>query len=456
VQGGFAAGSEVFRAWFWNRARSFVFSTAPSPVLCRVALQQLQHLREADGQRRQLRELEARLERELVRGGVPLRPGRRGPVFPIVLGAEDLTLAAAAALRERGVVSHAIRPPTVPAGGSRLRVTLRADMTLHEVEHLAAGLIEVWHSIVCDSATMRTLSPGGSARAELAAEAAVSSALTGSGNSAVKEGRTDDGSGPSRPESTLTPRTTRDRSSFGRAPARRWIVLGTGTEVGKTFVAEALVRLLAARGIPVAGIKPVETGLAMGDSGGQAPPGDAARLQRASFHVKHPVPHPLFGFPDPLAPSLAARRASSHIDVERVLPWLDQCQTEGGDRDPVLVIETAGGVFSPLNDSQNNLHLALALEPAEWILVAPDRLGALHDVLSTLRAMENAQRSPDWLILSAVRNPDASSGTNAAELSRRHIQPRIISLGAEQTAPLEELLQGYHSENSPPPANART
>ena len=80
------------------------------------------------------------------------------------------------------------------------------------------------------------------------------------------------------------------------------------------------------------------------------------------------------------------------------------------------MVETAGGVFSPLNVSSTNFDLALALEPAVWVLVAADALGVLHDVSATLQAMSARGRLPDHIVLSAARAADASTGSNAAEL----------------------------------------
>jgi dethiobiotin synthetase len=82
------------------------------------------------------------------------------------------------------------------------------------------------------------------------------------------------------------------------------------------------------------------------------------------------------------------------------------------------VVETAGGALSPLSDTETNLDLARALEPAELVLVAPDALGVLHDVRATWTAMRALLREPDQLVLCRARPPDASTGTNAAELER--------------------------------------
>jgi dethiobiotin synthetase len=81
-----------------------------------------------------------------------------------------------------------------------------------------------------------------------------------------------------------------------------------------------------------------------------------------------------------------------------------------------VLVETAGGALTPLAPGITNFDLALALEPAVWILVAPDALGVLHDVSATLEALSARGRSPDVVVLSEAREPDASTGTNAAEL----------------------------------------
>jgi hypothetical protein len=65
----------------------------------------------------------------------------------------------------------------------------------------------------------------------------------------------------------------------------------------------------------------------------------------------------------------------------------------------------------------SNFELARALEPSIWLLVAADALGVLHEISATLKAMRASGREPDHLVLSGAREPDASSGGNAAELA---------------------------------------
>jgi 8-amino-7-oxononanoate synthase len=139
-QGGLLATSNDLRTWLWNRARSFVFSTAPSPLLCRLTLSQVRAARAADGARARLHARSAELRNALASRGLASLPGALGPIIPIVLGANERALAAMAALRERGILAQAIRPPTVPPGAARLRLTVHADWPDDAVPRIVEAL----------------------------------------------------------------------------------------------------------------------------------------------------------------------------------------------------------------------------------------------------------------------------------------------------------------------------
>jgi len=202
----------------------------------------------------------------------------------------------------------------------------------------------------------------------------------------------------------------------------RVVVLGCGTGVGKTRLSVALLRALSARGLLALGLKPIESGIERNPHT-QAPPtgSDAAALACAGS-VQTPLPHPLYGLSQPVSPHLAARNQSLSIDVGRVADWVAEAELSVtplvvSDRAVWSVVETAGGVFSPLGPRVANFELAQALEPAIWVLVAADALGVLHEVSATLKAMRACGREPEHLVLSAAREPDASTGSNAAELA---------------------------------------
>jgi dethiobiotin synthetase len=139
-------------------------------------------------------------------------------------------------------------------------------------------------------------------------------------------------------------------------------------------------------------------------------PGDAGVIAFAAGHAPKLSP---WRFSRAVSPHLAAREAGAELDVARVTSWVEGEQLASGAS--VTLIETAGGAFSPLAAGLTNVDLARALEPALWVLVAPDALGVLHDVTATLRALP---RAPDAVVLSGARSEDQSSGTNAAELLR--------------------------------------
>jgi dethiobiotin synthetase len=205
------------------------------------------------------------------------------------------------------------------------------------------------------------------------------------------------------------------------------VVTGTGTEIGKTHIAAALVRH-AAVGRRVAGVKPVESGVSRGS------PTDADALAAAStFHVKQSAAP--YRFADPVSPHLAARRAGVTIDPARLRALIDEAATQVD----LLVVELPGGLFSPLADGYLNADLARDLDPAVVALVAPDRLGVLQDIIATVTAARAVGTPVHLLILNAPAAPDASTGTNAAEVHRFLGDPMLHVVGPLPRTPAEAL-----------------
>jgi dethiobiotin synthetase len=218
-------------------------------------------------------------------------------------------------------------------------------------------------------------------------------------------------------------------------PPQRIVMLGCGTGVGKTHVSVALAEALRAadNAAPVIALKPIETGLSRARLDAPPPAGsDAAALEAASSPQCPVRPHPLYAFVDPISAHLAARRERRRIELARVRSWL-RAAPDQALRDTTLrgitriLIETAGGVFSPLSGQLTNRDLALACDPSIWVLVVPDALGVLHDTRATLLALASTGRSPDFVVVNGARPPDASTGTNAAELPRVGL-PRPIAV----------------------------
>jgi 8-amino-7-oxononanoate synthase len=130
--GGFVAGTRRFVELLVNRARSFVFTTAPAPADAAAALAAVRIVRSDEG-----RPLVARLRRHVTTVAGPAHPS---PIVAVLLGDEQAALDASAALAAEGLIVPAIRPPTVGPGTSRLRVSLSAAHTDEQVARLTEAL----------------------------------------------------------------------------------------------------------------------------------------------------------------------------------------------------------------------------------------------------------------------------------------------------------------------------
>lgn len=123
-----------------NRARSFIYSTAPPPFLAYAACEVLGLVADRDGDERRARLSAnvAQLRRALEEGGMSA-PATPAAILPVILGAEEVALAASARLREHGFLVPAIRFPTVARGSARLRITLGAENKAEEIVALASS-----------------------------------------------------------------------------------------------------------------------------------------------------------------------------------------------------------------------------------------------------------------------------------------------------------------------------
>lgn len=141
-QGAFVAAAAPVIDLIRNKARSYIFSTAPSPALARAVILALRLVREADGLRTALLSHSERLRVGLSELGYRVLPGR-SPIIPVIIGDPLPTMRLSQALLERGVFAHGIRPPTVPAGTGRLRVVPMASHTKTDIEEALLAFAEV-------------------------------------------------------------------------------------------------------------------------------------------------------------------------------------------------------------------------------------------------------------------------------------------------------------------------
>lgn len=143
ASGAFVAGSNTLIEWLWNRARSFVFSTGISPRLADAASAGLRRLATDDVGRARVLALATQLRRGLRDLGYEVPTASVGPIVPVILGEAARALAVSRGLAAEGVRVIPIRPPTVPAGTARLRVTVHAGLSEADVERALAAFAKV-------------------------------------------------------------------------------------------------------------------------------------------------------------------------------------------------------------------------------------------------------------------------------------------------------------------------
>lgn len=141
-EGGFVAGPADLVDYLRHKARPFVFSTAPSPATTATALKALEIVRTEPQRRERLRANAGRLREGLLSLGYAIPDGPT-PILPVMVGEPGRALTLSRALEDRGVLAPAIRPPTVPEGTSRLRVTAMATHTNSDIDRAIRAFREV-------------------------------------------------------------------------------------------------------------------------------------------------------------------------------------------------------------------------------------------------------------------------------------------------------------------------
>lgn len=146
VSGAFVAGGSTVIDALVQTSRSYIFTTASSPAIAGAVSKSLELIAAGDDRRAHLQALIARLRSRLapvcLQAGWTLAPSAT-PIQPVIVGGNDAAVTLAQQLFERGFWVPAIRPPTVPAGQARLRISLSAAHTEAQIDALAAALAEI-------------------------------------------------------------------------------------------------------------------------------------------------------------------------------------------------------------------------------------------------------------------------------------------------------------------------
>lgn len=207
---------------------------------------------------------------------------------------------------------------------------------------------------------------------------------------------------------------------------RRLGVTGTDTGIGKTVVTCALAARARQLGVPVAAMKPVESGIEARPASGTVGVSDADRLRAACGDVDDLSIVRPYVLAEPLAPWVAAERAGLPLDIG----VLDAARTKLEHERALLLVEGAGGLLVPLTRD-----LSFAGLFARWqcalVIVAGNRLGVLNHVLLTIQAAEQARLPVAAIVLTALAEHHAS----IAEATNFDV--------------LQQLLPSHHVHNFP-------
>lgn len=210
---------------------------------------------------------------------------------------------------------------------------------------------------------------------------------------------------------------------------RGLFITGTGTEVGKTYVAARIARDLCEAGRRVGVYKPAASGCRR--QSGQLISDDALQLFEAAGRpesLDHVCPQ---RFEAPLAPYLAAEAEGKRLDesllIEGARYWFDHCE--------VLLVEGAGGLMSPMGPGMYAADLARELG-FPLVIVAANALGTINATLQTLLTAQTLGHLPvAGIVLTHPNDPsgDLSTATNPAQLAARADAPLLATLAWQAT-----------------------
>ena len=146
ASGGFITGTKDFIAYLINTARSFIYSTAPPPAMAAAAQQAIQIIQQEPERRARLWQNREHMYQGLLAMGCHL-PKTQSPILPIIVNDPSLALEMSQQLRQKGIFIPAIRPPTVPKGTSRLRITVTAEHTDEQIDSALEVIQQVGQSL---------------------------------------------------------------------------------------------------------------------------------------------------------------------------------------------------------------------------------------------------------------------------------------------------------------------
>ena len=215
---------------------------------------------------------------------------------------------------------------------------------------------------------------------------------------------------------------------------------GTDTDVGKTYVASLAARVIVANGINLGVYKPVASGCHTEQ--GQLIAEDAVSLWKAAgqpLSLEQVCPQ---RFKAPLAPPEAAALEKTQVDAEKIRDGIKIWEQNS----ELVLVEGAGGLFSPLADGMLNIDLAQQLN-APVIVVAANRLGAIHQTLATCEAAAKRGIQPMGIVLcDPTGTADDSANSNSEQIQKYCSVPILGSVPFNGTEEDAEFLKSLSDQ----------
>jgi dethiobiotin synthetase len=242
-------------------------------------------------------------------------------------------------------------------------------------------------------------------------------------------------------------------ASNARSAPRRLFITGTDTGVGKTTVGAALVRTLVARGVPVAVVKPLESGVPL-DETGPRPPDTIALLEAAGIapivaSIAAACAYPLRA---PLAPPVAADLEGVTIDPVGIDALIDAASARVGPGG-LTVIEGAGGLLAPAwrDPVTGELRFVadlIARSGAVALVVARAGLGTINQSLLTLEALKTRGIACAGLVLNTTSESDRHGDPSVAH-NRQTLESALAGQGPPVFGPVPHGAEGRVSAGAP-------
>ncbi len=189
-------------------------------------------------------------------------------------------------------------------------------------------------------------------------------------------------------------------------------ITGTDTDVGKTYITMQIIRQLQSIAAPIKVRKPIESGCLM-QKNSVLHPADGFSLWQANQQHELLSTVTPYRFEPAIAPNRAAALSNKSISIKQ----LKQACLKDISNDDYLIVEGAGGFYSPLSSDGLNVDLALALN-LNIVLVVKDQLGCINHTLLTLKAIQQAELNCIAIVLNLTTADSIATFNHAHEITQ--------------------------------------